>query len=614
MGQLRAPAILHWDLDHFVVLKKVSGGRVTVLDPAVGLRRLRLSDVDGRFTGVALELVPTLELARRKRGANVGLRDFVPVFRGLGGALGTVCVLTVALQAFALAMPLNMQLAVDHGVRQGDFGIVAALAVGFGLIGLVSAATEWLRDLLVQYVGSSSTFRMVSGLAHHLFRLPDAWFTARHTGDVVSRFASTAPIGAFLMTGAFGLLVDAVMVVGALAILLVYSWELTAVLCAFLGSLAVLRLVTAGHARNLTHEAITAAAHEDSSFIENVERHRAIKLLGAETLREDAWGERYVESVNADIRLARFGAHVGFAGAALGAVQSVVMLLLAAGRVIDGLFTLGQLFAFASYAALLSGRGQAVVEELVAFRMLRLHRERIADIALETRETPLGEQGARRELGGQVDIEGLRFGYGDDAPLVIDGLDIHIAQGEFVAIEGESGAGKSTLIKLLAKLLRPDAGVIRIDGVALGDLDTGHYRRQTGAVMQDDDLFSGTLLENIAMDDGDVDRDRVEAAARLACIHDDIVDMPMDYLTLVGPMGSTLSGGQRQRVMVARMLYRRPNLVLLDEATANLNDALKLKVLEGVLSLGATVIAASHDELVLTRADRRVRLGSPATH
>ena len=194
---------------------------------------------------------------------------------------------------------------------------------------------------------------------------------------------------------------------------------------------------------------------------------------------------------------------------------------------------------------------------------------------------------------------------------MIERLDIRIAPGEFVAIEGESGVGKSTLIKLLAKLVQPSAGTIRIDGLSLGGLDTRHYRSQIGVVMQDDDLFSGTLLENIAMDDGAVDRKRVEEAARSAHIHDDIVDMPMDYHTLVGPMGSTLSGGQRQRVMIARMLYRQPKLVLLDEATANLNDELKLKVLDGVLSLGATVIAASHDELVLAQAGRRIRLARP---
>lgn len=325
LAQIRRPAILHWELDHFVVLHAVGRSSVRIVDPAVGARKLPLGTVSECFTGVALELMPTMVLTKRKAVETVRLRAFLPVFRGLGGTLGAVFLTTLALQAFALAMPLNMQFTIDQGVRQGDWNIVAALAMGFGLVGLISAATEWLRTQLVAYVGSTSAFRMASGLAHHLLRLPDAWFVARHTGDVISRFASTTPIGSFLMAGAFQILVDAVMAVGALAVLFAYAWNLTLVLCAFLAVFVALRFGTFGHLRNLTHEAIAAEAREGSSFIENVERHRAIKLLGAETLREDAWGERFVQSINADVRLQRFGAHVSFAGAAVGAVESVVL-------------------------------------------------------------------------------------------------------------------------------------------------------------------------------------------------------------------------------------------------------------------------------------------------
>ncbi len=449
----------------------------------------------------------------------------------------------------------------------------------------------------------------MTGLAHHLLRLPDAWFVARHTGDVISRFRSTAPVGQFLMTGAFKILVDGAMVVGTLAILLVYEWSLSLVLIGFVAVFAGLRFGTFARIRNLTHEAIAARAHEESSFIENVERHRAVKLLGAETLREDAWGERYVESINTDVRLARFRAHVGFAGGAIAAVQAVVMLMLGAGRVIDGAFSLGMLLAFSTYSAQFSARAFELIEALVELRMLRLHRERIADIALEDRETPRERSGVACKLQGRVEVDGLRFAYGDGPP-VLAGLAFSVSPGEFLAIEGASGAGKSTLVKLLCKLLRPTGGSILIDGVDLASLDTRHYRSQLGVVMQDDDLFSGSLMENIALVEQGADMDRVEQAARLACIDDDIRGMPLGYRTLVGHMGSTLSGGQRQRVMIARALYRRPGMVLLDEGTAHLNDALQKRILDGISGTGMTVIAVTHDQRVLGRADRRLALPS----
>ena len=606
---LRRPAILHWDLDHFVVLAAVGRKRVKVIDPAVGARSLGLAEVSEHFTGVAMELAPTPALKPARSDAALPFGAFIPAFRGLGGSLGAVCGMMLALQVFALVMPLNLQFTIDQGVRQGDMNIVTALGVGFGIVGLIAAATEWLRTLVVQYVGNTSAFRITAGLAHHLLRLRDEWFSARHTGDVISRFASTEPVGRFLMTGAFEMLVNALMAVGALAILLIYSWELTAALCAFSATFGALSFSTLRRLRNLTHEAIAANAHEDSSFIENVERHRAIKLLGAERLREDAWGTHYVQALNADFRLARFGAHVAFGGASLAALQTVALLVLGAGKVVDGTLTLGMLLAFSSYANLFSSKAQAVIESLVELGMLRLHRERIADIALEEREARPDSASVCIDLQGRAEARSLSFSYGDHGPSVLNDFSLLVSPGEFVAIAGRSGVGKSTLVKLICKLLTPESGVLFIDGTDINSLDPEHYRGQLGVVMQDDDLFSGSLIENIAMSEGQADLERVRQAAALACIHDDIERMPMGYHTLVGPMGSTLSGGQRQRVMIARALYRRPALILMDEGTAHLDEDLQRQVFDNLVATGATIIAVTHDEKVLARSDRPIRLG-----
>ena len=608
LKQLRTPAILHWEFDHFVVLKSVNRRGLSIVDPALGTRRLSLEEVSSRFTGVALELAPTPALAKKKAADSVRLSSFLTAFRGLAGPLGAVFAMTTLLQVFALAMPLQMQFTVDQGIRRGDMNIVVALAVGFGAIAVISALTDYFRSLLVLYAGNTAAFRMVGGLAHHLLRLPDAWFTARHPGDVLSRFNSIAPVREFLMNGAFALLVDTIMAIGAYAVLLLYSWQMALALCGFLALSSGIRLATYAPLKHLTHESIAAGALEESSFIENVQRHRSIKLLGAEADREDAWGERYVTSINAEARLRRFGIHLQLTTATITAFESAVMLLMGASQVIAGAFTLGMLFAFSSYSGMFSARVHALVRALVDMRMLRLHRERIADIGLEQREVPAGTHGIRSELRGAISVRSLSFAYNDEEGAVLRDLDLHVAPGEFLAVSGESGAGKSTLVKLLAKLLIPDEGDIQIDGHDLRLLDTAHYRRQLGVVMQDDDLLSGSLLENIAVGEAQPDLERVAQAARLACIDEDIRRMPMQYLTLVGHMGSTLSGGQRQRVMIARAVYRRPRVLLLDEGTAHLNDALQREVLSNLADLGVTMIAVTHDPRVVACADRCARI------
>ena len=608
LPQLRTPAILHWELDHFVVLKSAGRRGVVLVDPAIGRRRLTFEEASVHFTGVALEVAPTPAFQEKKEAEAVKLSAFLAALKGLSSPLAAIFVMTLLLQLFALAMPLQMQFTVDQGIRQGDMNIVVALAVGFGLLALISAVAGYLRSLLVLYVGNTSALRMVGSLAHHLLRLPDGWFSARHTGDVLSRFGSIAPIRSFLMTGAFAMLVDAFMAIGAFVVLLVYAWDMTLALCVFLVLFAGLNLATYVPLRNLTHESIAAGALENSSFIENVQRHRAIKLLGAETDREDAWGERYVNSINAGARLSRFGIHVGLAGSLLSNVEGVIMMLLGAWKVIQGEFTLGMLFAFSSYGSMFSSRVHGLIGALVGLRMLKLHQERIADIGLEEREVPAERKGRRLDLRGEICIKSLDFAYGEEEGCVLSAVSLDVAAGEFVALAGESGRGKTTLIKLLAKLLTPTAGEMRVDGVDLRQLDTAHYRRQLGVVMQDDDLFSGSLLENIAAGDVQPDLARAERAAKLACIHRDIEQMPMQYLTLVGHMGSTLSGGQRQRVMIARAIYREPRLLLLDEGTAHLNDELQREVLDNLVGLGVTILAVTHDPRVLARADRRVEL------
>ena len=608
IDQLRAPAILHWELDHFVVLQSSGRRRITIIDPAIGQRKLTHAEVNEKFTGVAMELIPTPSFSKKEEAESVPLRGFFSSFRGLGRPLSATFAMTLAIQLFALAAPLQMQFTIDQGIRQGDMNLVMVIVLGFAMLGAIASLTGYFRSLLLLYIGNTSAFRMVGGLAHHLMRLPDGWFEARHTGDVLSRFSSLSPIRRFLTTGAFAMVLDGVLALGAFAMLLFYSVELTLVACGFLLVSGIISAATIEPMRNLTNESIVAGALENSSFIENAQRHRAIRLMGAEDDRGEAWGERYVASINASTRLSRFGIHLGLVGSFLGIARGVTMLLLSAGKVVSGDFTLGMLFAFTAYRGMFAGRVNGLIGAFVGLRMLKLHRERVGEISLEEPEIEDLGSGIRAELRGRVEFRAVDFSYGKDEEPVLKNFSLTVRGGEFVAITGPSGTGKSTVIKLLCKLIEPVDGQILVDGIDLRRLDTVNFRRQLGVVMQDDDLFSGSLVENIAVGESNPDMEKAERAAQLAGIHDDIAKMPMGYLTLVGHMGASLSGGQRQRLMIARAIYRDPAVILLDEGTAHLDDDLQQRVLKNLCSFGSTIIWVTHDDRVSKRADRCVDL------
>jgi len=286
----------------------------------------------------------------------------------------------------------------------------------------------------------------------------------------------------------------------------------------------------------------------------------------------------------------------------------VLFVYIAVGLALDGAFTAGMIFAFQAYKQQFLDASMRLVEQAINFRVLDVHLKRIADVALakpeEDPEQPRAE--AKVEAKGGLELRNLHFAYGAGEPAVVRGVSLKIAPGQTVALVGPSGGGKTTLMKLMLGLYRPGHGDILIDGVPLPSFGLNHWRRQIGYVAQDDALYAGSLAENIAFFDPEIDMSQVQEAARLACIHDEIAAMPLGYETLVGDMGSVLSGGQKQRVLLARALYGAPRVLFMDEGTANLDPLLEEAVSRALKRLGITMILVAHREGAVRLADRVV--------
>jgi len=605
LGNLHLPAVIHWDLNHYVVLERVNRGRALIHDPASSSKWMPLEEVSRHFTGVALELRPTADFDRKDERERLKLSQLWNSMTGLKRALVQTLLLSVVLQAFVLALPYYMQLAIDRVLPAQDFDLLVVLAVGFGLFLLINIGAGLLRSFVLLWAGTSLGYGLATNIARRLFRLPIDWFEKRHVGDILSRFQSIQPIQNLLLTGAIAALIDGVMAVLTLTVMFFYSPILALIALAAFGLYLIVRAISFALERDAIEETITTGAAEQSMLIETLRGITALRLFNREALRHASWQGKLTDNVNADVRRARIGIWQQTANGLLFGIENILAVYLAVSFVLEGGFSVGMVFAYMAYKTQFTQKAAGLVDQFIAFRMIGLHLERLSDVALAEEDVSFGPSAeAQTELKGRIELRDVRFRYSPTDPLVLDGVNLVVEPGDHIAITGPSGGGKSTLVKILLGLVEPDSGEILIDGMPLGRFGYKSYHEQVAAVLQEDTLFAGTLADNIALFDDAPDIQRILAAAHAAAIHDDIARMPMQYETLVGDMGSTLSGGQKQRVLLARALYRRPKLLVMDEGTAHLDAAHEQAVNDAISQLGITRIIVAHRNETIATAQK----------
>jgi ATP-binding cassette, subfamily B, bacterial CvaB/MchF/RaxB len=595
LKDLALPAILHWDLNHFVVLENVRGERLTILDPAVGRIQMMLSKADEHFTGVALELTPTVDFKPLVARVQTRLSDLWSQLTNFRGSIIQLLLLSLIVQAASLISPLFMQLVVDEAVIQNDSSLLFVLILGFGFIYLLQAITRILRSWVTLCFGESLTFQLAGNIIRHLMKLPMGFFERRHVGDILSRLGSIQPIQSLLTRGLVDAIIDSTLVLATLVVMFVMSVPLAIITLVATTIYLILSQLSFPAQRARTEEEIVARANEETYLLESLRAMRAVKLHGSEAMRESGWRNRYGDVISASYRSRILGLKIDFAEDIVSNSAYLLTVYFGALAVISQTMTVGALLAFLSYRGTFSGSAMALVRQWQRWRLLSVHLERLSDIVGEKPEalSPTLQRGPK----GQAPViraHDLTFAYSStDAP-VLNRVNFEIPAGQLVAIVGPSGAGKTTLMRLLLGLLTPQSGTLEIDGTPLNAANLGEWRARIGAVMQDDYLLTGTLADNISFFHPQPNQWLIEEAAKFACVHSDVQQMPMGYHSLVSDMGAALSSGQRQRLLLARAVYRQPDMLVLDEGTANLDEQTESVIARSIAAWSITRIAISH--------------------
>ena len=475
LSQLKLPCLLHWDMNHFVVLVKVTKKNVVIHDPAVGKRSLTIEEAAKHFTGIALELTPTSGFIKEDKRVQIKLKQFWNSAQGLKPILLQLGVLSFILQVFTLASPYYMQLVVDDVITSFDTNLLSILALGFGLLTLFDIATTTLRSFVTLHLGVNLNQQFAFNLFRHLIRLPQEYFLKRHIGDIVSRFGSLDQIQTMITDNLVEAIIDGIMAITTLVMIFLYSPKLALIVCGAMFLYFIIRLISYPPLRALSEEEIVAGAKEDSNFMENIRGIQTIKLAGIEAKRQTMWQNLYIEKQNLHVKTSKLSIYYQIANSLLFGLEGILVIYFGALLIVDPstdeIFTVGMLTAFIAYKSELETSFSSLIDKFFEFRMLSLHLDRLTDIAFTEPEQYI-ESKKQVKLYGQLSIKNLHYQYAPSEPKIFNGLSYDFKQGQSVAIIGQSGCGKSTLVKLMLGLYEPNEGVVSVDGYNINQLES----------------------------------------------------------------------------------------------------------------------------------------------
>jgi ATP-binding cassette, subfamily B, bacterial CvaB/MchF/RaxB len=608
LKRVRLPAILHWDGNHFVVLKSVRGGRFVIHNPAAGVRTLTREDVEASYSGFILELQPSEAFRVIVKEKRYPLARILELTHGLKTSLMQIICVAIIASLVSMTLPLFVEAALDSVLPQNDLDLLGALAIGLLLVSLTTALADWLKKRIVANAGGAFFAQLTRNAVGQMFRLPLRYFEGRHPGDIVTRLESIDFIRSIVTTTFVSAAVDLVMIVFSGAIMFLYAPTLALIVSSIFLVVIAIRLLLYPRMRRQGAAALKARSEERSKMIDSLRAIASLKTANATVPAAARWYDSFVRFVNASFQTQLTEANAVVLVEIVTGIGTAATLYLGVAAVLKTELTVGMLYAFFTYRTMFFDRVDNLVTTMTQISMLGANMSRLSDF-LEIDPEPVNRMVERHIRSGvSLNQVSYRAGFADKPILDTINLEVAVGSGQTITILGPSGSGKTTLLKVMAGLYEPSDGEFAVDGTPLGEWGLGAYRRNIGLLLGADKLVHGSIAENITAFSFEPDLPKVHAALRLAFLSEIVAELPRGVETVVSEENGVLSSGQRRRLMLARALYNDPPLLLLDEITANLDNHTAGVILHNLATHPATKVITSHDLQVVAMSDRIFRM------
>lgn len=604
LEKLNNPCIIHWNMNHFVVLKHLNKKKAILHDPAIGKIEVDINTFDTKFTGIALILEPDFNFEKKDERESLSAWQIFNNSIGLGKTLTTIFAFSVILELLGIILPIINQIIIDTIINTDNLSTLNSIIISFLFLIFIKALVSLIRTQSSINLRSNFIFQWRKNILDHMLKLPYYWFEQRHIGDINSKFSSIKKITDVLTDQFLVMILDLIVSIGLIIILLIYSltigFLILLTLVFFIGYRFFFIFTLAKHTKNK----LIFEANAESFFIERIKGIISVKTFNIEEKESLKWSNYEIDSINTDIKIRKITMYSEVFNTILFGLQSAMILWIGANYVIDGYLTVGMIVAIITYKDIFSVRSARLVDYLISFKLVKLELSRLSDIILSKKEISMEEDNLflskiNRTEKLILELKNISFRYADNLPWIFQNLSLSIECGDNVAIIGPSGCGKSTLLKIMIGLIQPNNGEILLNGYSIEKIGLSNYRRIIGTVMQEDFLFSGSIAENISLSDNKINMEKVISSAKLANIEEDIRNMIMGYNTIITDIGNSLSGGQKQRIILARALYKNPKIIFLDEATSSLDSINEEKINFAISSLPVPKIIISHKESTL---------------